>query len=1014
MYEKELQIPKNQKDLESLCCNIAKEEFRDISAQKYGRHGQKQWGIDIIGYDMNNNRAVTGIQCKHKENPNDRNMQATVLRELKKEWEDVKNNPSFEIKHFIFATTIRTDVNIQNRAKELSTENLRVSVWFWDDIEGYIKKFPRLEYIYYNFSSGADIIDKDFIDDIKYDETNYSLYDFYGAKSYAQWPGIIEKNWDIKRIEHDDILECIDKSFENERRDKKITAIIHGVGGCGKSTLMRRLAVECVGRPYRILWVNDPDDFLKLDIKMIDTDSHIKYLIFVEDWYNNFNNVQTANKFLRKTMKMKNVRVVIGDRNIQNKPYLKYLYGDNKFLLDNKDNEYIIREIGKKNSEWNDIINKILKNPDALKPSLYLILFIIARHHSLKEKADPDINDIKNLFVYYVRKDIEKINKHPNYKGLAKALFHFAHFYSEFHINLSLTSFLTLADDYNGNKLISRRMVGCDQNSEGWKLISPYISLKRFSGKKKKAYFEELITFNHDTLAEDGISKLDLDSLGRFDNPIKREVLNKVIDKGSNISSSSLLDGIIYFHSLPLANRNKLNFINRLLSKKNAHHAYLRSLFNDDDLLSNEERLEYIKRIAVIAPANYRLWTLIISWLNKNIKNRKIKLEIIKDLLEKHVQASIVMIAHINNSSQEDKIVIARELTKQDKIDNIDKQVLCRCLDILRNEPEGKDLARELTKQDKIDNIDKQVLCRCLDILRNEPEGKDLARELTKQDKIDNIDKQVLCRCLDILRNEPEGKDLARELTKQDKIDNIDKQVLCRCLDILRNEPEGKDLARELTKQDKIDNIDKQVLCRCLDLLENEPEGEPIALDVLKRRKIVDSNLLFHSLRILGKLPKHKKLVDNVLISIWHNYLADKCTQNYYILREVIKIQFPHTKFWGEFTKRILRDWKHYNRRFVDSAFIAYRESPDELTDCCREIMENWEVELKRKERVHTLYIRLSLAHPALKEIAIETARDMYKKEQEEKGLLGKHLWKTVQDIVKEGKIPHWFSINDE
>jgi hypothetical protein len=42
---------KSNVDFETLCCDIAKEKYGDYEAQKYGRRGQKQWGVDIVASD---------------------------------------------------------------------------------------------------------------------------------------------------------------------------------------------------------------------------------------------------------------------------------------------------------------------------------------------------------------------------------------------------------------------------------------------------------------------------------------------------------------------------------------------------------------------------------------------------------------------------------------------------------------------------------------------------------------------------------------------------------------------------------------------------------------------------------------------------------------------------------------------------------------------------------------------------------------------------------------------------
>ena len=56
-------------DFETLCCDIAKEKYGDYEAQKYGRRGQKQWGVDIVASDRKNKNEKVVIQCKYKSTP---------------------------------------------------------------------------------------------------------------------------------------------------------------------------------------------------------------------------------------------------------------------------------------------------------------------------------------------------------------------------------------------------------------------------------------------------------------------------------------------------------------------------------------------------------------------------------------------------------------------------------------------------------------------------------------------------------------------------------------------------------------------------------------------------------------------------------------------------------------------------------------------------------------------------------------------------------------------------------
>src|SRR5580698_2914293 len=52
-----------------LCCDIAKEKYGDFDAQRYGRRGQKQWGVDIIARDRRSTNERIVIQCKFRSHP---------------------------------------------------------------------------------------------------------------------------------------------------------------------------------------------------------------------------------------------------------------------------------------------------------------------------------------------------------------------------------------------------------------------------------------------------------------------------------------------------------------------------------------------------------------------------------------------------------------------------------------------------------------------------------------------------------------------------------------------------------------------------------------------------------------------------------------------------------------------------------------------------------------------------------------------------------------------------------
>ena len=117
---------------ESLCLDLWKEIWNDPGAQKNGRSGQAQAGVDVFSQRVGLN---VGIQCKQKNGL----LRGTVTPdELKKEVEAAK---SFRppLKSFILATTAARDARLQECARLLSEQHqdnglFTVEVWSWQDI----------------------------------------------------------------------------------------------------------------------------------------------------------------------------------------------------------------------------------------------------------------------------------------------------------------------------------------------------------------------------------------------------------------------------------------------------------------------------------------------------------------------------------------------------------------------------------------------------------------------------------------------------------------------------------------------------------------------------------------------------------------------------------------------------------------------------------------------------------------------------------------------------------------
>lgn len=122
-----------------VCNGIYGIEFR-----KYGRWGQKQYGIDIFEDSIKHERAV---QCKNYK---------LNVAELDKIIHCITVN--FQIGEFIVATSGNTDARLHNRVilfNQSQNYPFKITLLFWDDIENVIVENKLLLQKYYKNPSSA-------------------------------------------------------------------------------------------------------------------------------------------------------------------------------------------------------------------------------------------------------------------------------------------------------------------------------------------------------------------------------------------------------------------------------------------------------------------------------------------------------------------------------------------------------------------------------------------------------------------------------------------------------------------------------------------------------------------------------------------------------------------------------------------------------------------------------------------------------------------------------------------
>ena len=150
LEKKQIAPPNSWDDFESLCLALFREIWSDSNAQKNGRRGQVQCGVDVFGSPLADRHAVYGLQCKGKDQG-----YGSVLgyeEVLAEAFKAERFKPT--LKHFTIATTARRDASLQERTRELSAEReasgqFGVTVLAWEDLLSLIAHHrPVLEQFY--------------------------------------------------------------------------------------------------------------------------------------------------------------------------------------------------------------------------------------------------------------------------------------------------------------------------------------------------------------------------------------------------------------------------------------------------------------------------------------------------------------------------------------------------------------------------------------------------------------------------------------------------------------------------------------------------------------------------------------------------------------------------------------------------------------------------------------------------------------------------------------------------
>jgi hypothetical protein len=136
--------PKSEDEFEDIVVDAMRSRWDDPNAQRYGRRGQAQHGVDVVGQSGRSSGIVVGAQCKNTESLS----LAVVIAEVEK----AKTYPGGLAELYV-VTSAERDARLQDNVREYFAKSpapFRVEVMFWDDVTSEVAKDPDLVWKHWN------------------------------------------------------------------------------------------------------------------------------------------------------------------------------------------------------------------------------------------------------------------------------------------------------------------------------------------------------------------------------------------------------------------------------------------------------------------------------------------------------------------------------------------------------------------------------------------------------------------------------------------------------------------------------------------------------------------------------------------------------------------------------------------------------------------------------------------------------------------------------------------------
>lgn len=131
-------VPRDWEEFEDICADLLRELWKDPYVKRYGRSGQAQHGIDILGapgHLSDDASKIAGAQCK--------NSSTLEIEVIRKSVALVKKAPT-PLTEFLILTTASRDARIDDLVLSETWPFQRLIVLFWEDICSALSRWPEL------------------------------------------------------------------------------------------------------------------------------------------------------------------------------------------------------------------------------------------------------------------------------------------------------------------------------------------------------------------------------------------------------------------------------------------------------------------------------------------------------------------------------------------------------------------------------------------------------------------------------------------------------------------------------------------------------------------------------------------------------------------------------------------------------------------------------------------------------------------------------------------------------